>query len=75
MRRYDIIVEPGHAQPAERLSVQAPGVGALFGWAQRHAAGRRFEIFEDGGSLGGATYDGDAGLWTIFPSSGRALSD
>jgi hypothetical protein len=75
MRRYDILVDPFHAEPAERISMQAPGAGSLFGWAQRHAAGRRFEIFENGGSLGGATYDGEAGLWTIFPSSGRVLTD
>lgn len=71
MRRYEILVERFHAEPAERVLVNAPGVGSLFGWAQRHAAGRRFEIFEDGGSLGRAAYDGDAGLWTIFPASGR----
>lgn len=73
MRRYDIIVDPYHAEPAERLSVHAPGVGSLFGWAQRHAAGRRFEIFEGSGSLGGATYDDKAGLWKIFPPSGRKI--
>lgn len=68
MRRYDIIMEP-QSDHAERITVHAPGAGWLLGWAAREAHGRRFEVFEDGKSLGGATYDDGAGLWTIFPST------
>lgn len=69
MRRFEIIVDQPSAQRVERVSLEAPGVSSLFGWAARHAAGRRFEVFEDGASLGGAAYDEAADLWTIFPPS------
>lgn len=67
MHRYDILFAAHAGEPSEAIRMEAASAGFLFGWAQRHSAGRRFEVFEDGASLGGATLDAESGVWTIFP--------
>lgn len=49
--------------------MRALSASAVFSWAERFARGRRFEIFEDGASLGTASLSSGANFWVLSPAS------
>jgi hypothetical protein len=65
MKRYDLWLERNSELPAETTALYAESPAAVFGWAQRNAPGRKFEVFLDGRSLGGAMLRDDDGFWVL----------
>ena len=71
MRKYSLVLLSQAGVPEERVEFIADDVTSAFGWAERNAAGRKLEIFEEGRSLGIATLAHGTQVWTLGPASGR----
>lgn len=75
MHCYDIhfAARPGGPR-ADHVRIEGAGPSQVIGWAKVHSGGRRFEIFEDGVSLGGAAFDPETEVWTLFPAAQTAAA-
>ena len=71
MHTYELVLEASTSQPSERIELIANDASIAFSWAARRAYGRKFELFEDGRSLGRAALSHGANVWILSPASGR----
>lgn len=75
MHKYTLVLLAQHGRPEERIEFLADESSRAFCWAERHAAGRKIEIFEDGKSLGMASLGKHDKFWTLGPASGRGPAE
>ena len=69
--KYELILEACTRHPAGRVELVANDPSAAFSWAEREAHGRKFEILEDGKSLGSASLSPAANFWILSPTPGN----
>ncbi len=65
MQQYELVLFAQRGQPRESVTIFGNGPDVVFGWAQRHAHGRPFEIFGDGASLGIVSLAPDGEFWML----------
>lgn len=71
VHKYELVLEESPGHPELQIELIANDPSAAFSWAERHAHGRRFEIFEDGKSLGRVALAEGANFWILSPAAGR----
>lgn len=66
---YMLVMNSGRDAAPRIIEFEARGAESALLAAERHCAGRRAEVFENGQSLGMVQSGGEGGFWVITPAA------